>query len=262
MSDLTLRELVNPEALAALLDEAACGASEVDRLTLLYSIDLATAYQIQQRNIARRLKRGERPVGIKMGFTSVAKMQQMGVNESIWGRLTDAMQVPNRGSFSFSRYIHPRVEPEVAFLLKRPLAGNVSSADALAAVEAVAPAAEIIDSRYRDFKFTHVDVVADNTSAAAFSVGEWQSPRDLSSLAVSLIVDGTTAKSGSTAAILGDPLLSLVAAARLAEAGGEALRAGWIVLAGAATEAVALRPGMQVCVSVETLGDVTFTVDP
>jgi 2-oxo-3-hexenedioate decarboxylase len=246
--------------LAAILDDAARTAHDVDRLTLIHAIDLETAYQIQKLNVARRLDRGERMVGIKMGFTSIAKMRQMGVDESIWGRLTDGMIVANAGQLGFSKYVHPRVEPEVAFLLKSPLSGAVSTEEALAAVEAVAPAAEIIDSRYRDFKFTHFDVVADNCSSSGFVLGDWQSPCDLSNLGVSLEIDGTVKQSGSTSAILGDPLLSLVAAARLAEAGGDPLQAGWVVMAGAATEAVALQPGMQVRVAVESLGDVGFSV--
>lgn len=251
----------NISDLAKLLDDAARYAHDVDQLTLTNPIDLAAAYDIQRLNIDRRLERGERLVGAKMGFTSVAKMKQMGVDEMIWGRLTDGMAVENGGNIIFSHYVHPRVEPEVAFLLNRPLAGDVSREEALAAIEAVAPAAEIIDSRYRNFKFSHIDVVADNSSSSGFVIGDWQAPRDLANLAVILEIDGQAAQSGSTAAILGDPILSLVAAARLTEQGGAALRAGWIVLAGAATEAVALHPGARVRVAVQSLGDVTFSVD-
>ena len=247
--------------LAAILDEAARSGRAVDQLTIENQIDLANAYEIQRLNVARRLERGERLIGAKMGFTSIAKMRQMGVDESIWGRLTDGMAIENGGRVAFSRYVHPRVEPEIAFLLKRQLAGEVSREEALAAVESVAPAAEIIDSRYRNFKFSHVDVVADNSSSSGFVLGEWRAPRDLSDLAVVLEIDGQSVQSGSTGAILGDPLLSLVEAARLTATGGAPLQAGWVVLAGAATEAVALRPGMCVRAFVENLGDVAFTVD-
>ncbi len=251
--------LMDADYLAAILDEAAKGAREVDQLTLTHSIDLPAAYEIQRRNVARRLDRGDTMTGVKMGFTSVAKMKQMGVDESIWGRLTAGMAVPNGGELVFSRYVHPRVEPEVAFLLKRPLAGDVSRDEAMAAIQAVAPAAEIIDSRYRAFKFTHYDVVADNSSSSGYVIGEWQALRDLTDLAVSLEIDGVAVETGSTADILGDPLLSLVEAARLTAA-SEPLQPGWIVLAGAATAAVALAPGMAVRASVAGLGGIAFTV--
>ena len=95
-----------------------------------------------------------------MGLTSRAKMQQMGVSEVIWGRLTDAMRLEEGGEMSHARYTHPRVEPEIAYIMRKPLSGNVSLAEALDAVEAVAPAMEIIDSRYRNFKFALADVIA------------------------------------------------------------------------------------------------------
>ena len=252
--------VIDEQALAAILDQAAMNAREIDRISLAHPIDLDAAYRIQALNIGRRLARGERLVGMKMGFTSVAKMRQMGVAESIWGRLTDAMEVGSGGELAFSRYVHPRAEPEIAFRLKHALSGEVSRDEALAAIETVAPAIEIIDSRYRDFKFTLVDVVADNSSSSSFVLGEWRSPPDLADLKVSLEIDGEVVQSGSTAAILDDPVQSLVAAARLAHAGGDPLQAGWIVLAGAATEAVALKPGMRVRAVVEQLGAAAFTV--
>ena len=104
-----------------------------------------------------------------MGFTSRAKMVQMGVDDMIWGRLTNSMLVEDGGEIDISNYVHPRVEPEIAYLLKAPLSGPLSTAEAWNAVEAVAPAMEIIDSRYENFKFTVEDVVADNSSSSGFS---------------------------------------------------------------------------------------------
>src|SRR3546814_16556575 len=94
-----------------------------------------------------------------MGFTSRAKMVQMGVSDLIWGRLTSAMLVEDGGSITLSRYVHPRVEPEVAFLVGRPLAGRVTPVQALAAVDAVAPALEHIASRSEDFRLSLTAVV-------------------------------------------------------------------------------------------------------
>jgi len=246
-------------AIAERLDDAQRRATATYQLE--EPLDVAEAYAIQAASLARRYARGERRVGIKMGFTSRAKMVQMGVDEMIWGRLTDAMLVEDGGSIAFSRYVHPRCEPEVAFLLKAALPGNVSATAALAAVEAVAPAIEIIDSRYKDFRFSWTDVVADNSSSSSFVLGPWASPAtDISNLGMILSIDGVPKQIGSSAAILGHPIRSLVAAARLAHAAGEPLQAGDIVMAGGATAAKALAPGQHVRLEVQRLGRAEFTV--
>ncbi len=248
--------------MAEIVDDAARLATEIPQLTTLQDLSVDDAYAIQALSLARRYARGERRVGMKMGLTSRAKMAQVGVDEMVWGRLTDAMQVEEGGSIALSRYVHPRVEPEVAFLLKAPLAGRVSMTQAMAAVEAVAPAMEIIDSRYKDFKFVLADVVADNSSSSGFIVGPWSKPDlDVGNLGLVMSVDGRPVQVGSTAAILGHPLRSLVAAARLVAQWGERLEAGWIVLAGGATAAHPLAAGMTVRTEMQSLGSVSFRVE-
>lgn len=248
--------------MAEIVDDAARLATEIPQLTTLQDLSVDDAYAIQALSLARRYARGERRVGMKMGLTSRAKMAQVGVDEMVWGRLTDAMQVEEGGSIALSRYVHPRVEPEVAFLLKAPLAGRVSMTQAMAAVEAVAPAMEIIDSRYKDFKFVLADVVADNSSSSGFIVGPWSKPDlDVGNLGLVMSVDGRPVQVGSTAAILGHPLRSLVAAARLVAQWGERLEAGWIVLAGGATAAHPLAAGMTVRTEMQSLGAVSFRVE-
>jgi len=247
------------EELAAQLDDAASEAREVAQIDPEGRLPLQDAYAIQRASIERRVSRGERRVGVKMGFTSRAKMVQMGVKDVIWGRLTGGMLIEEGTAASFGRFVHPRVEPEIAFVLKKPLAGHVTAAEALASVEAVAPALEIIDSRYRDFKFTLPDVIADNASSSGFVVGPWCDPReDFSNLGLTMSIDGRVVQVGSTAAILGHPLRSLVAAARLSEAAGEPLQAGWVVMAGGATPAEWLRPGQYVSIEMERLGSAGF----
>lgn len=213
------------------LDAAQRDVTAIAQLDL--APDLAAAYRIQHELIGHRLARGERLVGCKLGFTSKAKMAQMGVSEIIVGQLTDAMQVRNGFDVDLGRFIHPRIEPEIAFRLGRDLEGDIAEC-----VDAVAPALEIIDSRYRDFRFSLPDVIADNTSAAAFVVGEWRPMSDVADLAVRLVVDGTDAESGSTAAILGHPIRALEELVDLAAKYDIALRAGDVILAGAATAAV------------------------
>jgi len=247
------------EELAAQLDDAAREAREVAQIDPQGRLPLEDAYAIQRASIERRVSRGERRVGVKMGFTSRAKMVQMGVTDVIWGRLTGDMLIEEGAAASFARFVHPRVEPEIAFVLKQALTGHVTAAQALASVEAVAPALEIIDSRYRDFKFTLPDVIADNASSSGFVVGPWCDPReDFNNLGLTMSIDGRVVQVGSTAAILGHPLRSLVAAARLSEAAGEPLQAGWVVMAGGATPAEWLRPGQYVSIEMERLGSAGF----
>lgn len=251
-------------AIARLLDEAALDRTPTLQLSARGNrLSLPQAYAVQRALLQRRMARGERLVGVKMGFTSAAKREQMGIEDLIWGRLTDAMQLSSGGQISLGGFIHPRVEPEVAFLLKRPLAGKVSRAEALAAVEAVAPALEILDSRYRDFRFSLADVVADNSSSAAFVLGAWQPPpAALAGLSIVMSFDEQPVQRGSSADVMGDPLLSLVAAARLAAEEEVTLAAGWLVLSGGATAAEPLRVHTRASAAVQSLGSVDLQVLP
>lgn len=254
MSDLS--------SFAVVVDEAARTAQAIPQLTEMATLTVDEAYAIQALSLARRYARGERRVGMKMGLTSRIKMAQVGVSEMVWGRLTDSMRVEEGGAISRARFVHPRAEPEIAYLLKAPLAGEVTIAEAMAAVGGVAPAIEIIDSRYKDFKFALSDVVADNSSSSAFVIGEWSAPEtDVSNLGMVLEINGRPVQVGSSAAILGNPIRSLVAAARLVARWGERLEAGWIVLAGGATAAHPLSPGSYVRVDMQTLGSAGFRVE-
>jgi 2-oxo-3-hexenedioate decarboxylase len=247
------------EQIAERLDEAARSAQAVSQLDA--EISMGGAYAIQAASMARRYARGERRVGVKMGFTSRAKMAQMGIDEMIWGRLTDAMLVDDGGSVAFDRFVHPRVEPEIAFLLGEDLPANTTSLAAATALAGIAPALEIIDSRYKDFRFSLTDVVADNSSSSAFVVGSWGDPTSgFENLGLLLEINGQARQIGSTAAILGNPIRSLVAAARLAAAAGEPLRAGDIVMAGGATAAEALAIGDRVRLVMQQLGMVEFRI--
>lgn len=281
----------NSEAeLADILQRAASSRTAVGKLTDRYPLDLDGAYRVQRLGIDRRVARGERIAGVKMGFTSKAKMAQMGLHDVIWGILTDAMAVPvasyavpgvpgatRSDPYGVSGLIHPKVEPEIVFRLGR----RASSADdAVAAVDAVAVGYEILDSRFENYKFALPDVVADNASAAGYGIGPWHllpgiegapgapsapgtpSTPEISDLSVTLAVNGETVKTGSSAAILGDPWESLRSAARLAAEAGLPLEEGWIVLAGGITEAVPLTPGAVVTVTAEALGTAELRCAP
>lgn len=248
--------------LAVRVDDAARTATAIPQLTNeLPDLGIDDAYAIQTLSIRRRLERGERRIGVKMGLTSRAKMIQVGVDEVIWGRLTDTMVLEEGASLSKKRYVHPRAEPEVVFLMGRRLSGRVTALEAMAAVEGVAPAMEIIDSRYQAFRFALPDVIADNSSSSGLVIGSFVKPTlDLSNLGVVLSVDGTPRQIGSTAAILGHPVRSLVAAARMVAQWGESLEPGDIVMAGGITAAHALSVGEYVETNIEALGRVAITV--
>ena len=253
--------MMHIEALAERLDTAAISAHAIPQLSKELELQLDDAYRIQAASIDRRLSRGDRRVGTKMGFTSRAKMLQMGVSDMIWGRLTISMMIEDGGSIRFTDFIHPRVEPEVAFLMRKPLAGKVSALEASDAIEAVACALEVIDSRYEDFKFSLPDVVADNASSSGFAVGPWCRPdTEIANLGMILSVNGRPQAFGSTAAILGNPLRALVAAARFVADAGERLEPGSIVMAGAATAAIAFTRDQHIGLEAEKLGRVQFSV--
>jgi 2-oxo-3-hexenedioate decarboxylase len=253
--------ITNEAELADILERAAAERAPVGKLTDTYQLDLPGAYRVQRLGIARRAEAGERIVGLKMGFTSTAKMAQMGIDDVIWGILTDGMAAGD--PYDLGGLIHPKVEPEVVFRI----GGAVERPeDVEAAVDAVALGYEILDSRFEGYKFTLPDVVADNASAAGFGTGPWHpvtappaspgspSEPDISGLPVTLSVNGQPVKSASTDAILDDPWESLRSAARLAARAGIVLEEGWIILAGGITEAVPLAPGDVIMVTAEGLG--------
>ncbi|MEU4968805.1 2-keto-4-pentenoate hydratase [Streptomyces smyrnaeus] len=243
------------EVLAERLDAAQTAAADTPSLADTHEFGIEDAYAIQAALLARRRARGEHLTGVKLGFTSRAKMAQMGVSDVIVGRLTDAMRVADGAEVDLARLIHPKVEPEVAYRLCRDVEVTDPTVDIESCVDAVAPALEIIDSRYRDFRFTYEDVVADNTSAAAYAIGAWRPAAQVSNRAVRLL-SGTTEAVGSTAAILGSPVRALHALLDMCRRRGIPLRAGQVVLAGAATAAVPLAPGVTSC-EVAGLGTVS-----
>src|SRR5258708_9663932 len=164
------------------LEQALLARREIPQLTTSHGdFDLETAYRIQEQGVALRLQRGEKIVGYKMGLTSAAKRAQMSLEAPIYGVLTDAMQV--RGEVRVSDGVHPKIEPEIAFLTGRALSGRISRDEALEALRSVTPALEVLDSRFKGFKyFSLPDVVADNCSSWRFALGHWTAPRDCGGL--------------------------------------------------------------------------------
>lgn len=228
--------------------------------------DVAAAYQVQDVNTEHWLSTGRRAMGRKIGLTAASVQRQLGVDQPDFGILFADMVVDDGATVAAGRLLQPRVEAEVAFVLGRDLAvSEPTVVDVIGAVEYALPAIEIVDSRIAEWQIGIVDTVADNASSGMFVLGT--TPRsvrdpdpdlDLRLVGMVMEVDEMPAQIGSTAAILGHPVRSLVAAARLVAAAGERLEAGDLVMAGGATEAVPLQPGARVRLRVERLGTVSF----
>jgi 2-oxo-3-hexenedioate decarboxylase len=227
------------------------------------ALDLRTAYAIQDEALELRRDRGETPIGLKLGLTSRAKQQRMGIGSPLLAWLTDAMVLPVGEPVPRDRLIHPRAEPEIVFVMGQRLSGpGVTAATALAAVERVHGGLEIIDSRYEDYRFRLPDAVADNGSSALFGVGPVGArpeTLDLSLEACLLEVDGQIVDTATGAAVQGHPAEALALAANLLAERGLDLQPGWIVLTGGMTDAVELAPGSRVAAHFSHLGSVTVS---
>lgn len=252
---------MNYNQIAETLDKASYHAEATNQISHQQAINLDEAYAIQSISLARRYIRGEKLLGLKLGFTSKAKMEQMGVHDMIWGRLTDKMFYENGAELSINDFIHPRAEPEIAFRVSKKIEEIITLDNAKEYVNGLAVAIEVIDSRYQNFKFSLEDVVADNCSSAGFTVGPWLPVEtNIQNIQMSLSFDQEVVQSGNSNAILGNPWESFVAAARLARENGEVLEEDTIILAGAATPAVYMKAGQQVSAKAEGLGEVSLQI--
>ena len=250
------------ESSAAVLAAATRDRVAVPRLTQAHpDLSLEDAYRIQAEGCARRVAAGERVIGAKLGLTARAKQEQMKVAEPVYGLLLSGGLHPAGDAVDLGELIHPRVEPEIVFVMGDELTGpGVSSAEVLAATHAVCCGLEIIDSRYADFSFTAADVVADNTSAARIVLGPVMvdpSGLDLALVGLLLEVDGVTVATAAGAATMGHPAEAVAMLANWLGERGESLEAGWIVFSGGLTAAVPLEAGTTVTATFGHLGAVT-----
>ena len=245
---------------AEYLLDAADQRIEVPAITKQVELSVDDAYAIQAALLDLRLARGEIVVGAKLGLTSVAKQQQMGVDEPVYGWVTDRSVLPT-DEVPLDALIHPRVEPELVFRMAEDLSGpDVTAHDVLDATGTVLGGIEIIDSRYEAFSFTLPDVIADNTSAAMVRLGAGGiAPRDadLTTLGCTFEVDGAAAATATGAALLGDPAAGVAMLVRHLDGVGRRLEAGWVVLAGAMTDAKSLVAGAIAGANYDYLGFVT-----
>ncbi len=253
---------MNPELITQLGDElydALVNCRVVDPLTTRHpEITISDAYAIQQRLNARRVSAGETGIGKKIGVTSKAVMNMLGVYQPDFGLLTDGMVYNEGQAIPANTLIQPKAEGEIAFILKKDLVGpGVSAADVIAATEGVMACFEIVDSRIRDWKIKIQDIVADNASCGAFVLGDRVvSPLDvdLNTCGMVLEKNGEIVATGAGAAALGAPANAVAWLANTLGALGIPLKAGEVILSGSLAIMVPVKAGDSLRVTIGGIG--------
>lgn len=195
------------------------------------------AYAIQAEVTRRGVARGRRLIGRKIGLTSKAVQQQLGVNQPDYGALFADMEVSTGGQIDLAQLIQPRVEAEIAIVLERDLPNaDVTLGELMRATAYAVPALEVVDSRIRDWNISILDTVADNGSSARYVLGA--SPRrltdvDLETCGMTMFRNGSVVSLGCGSACLGHPLLAALWLARTMAKAGQPLQGGDVVLTGA-----------------------------
>ncbi len=257
---------LDPETISELagrLDEARRSRTPTTRLTDDHpGLTEADAYAIADHGITLRVSAGERVVGAKLGFTSAAMRDAMGVDSPNYGWLTDPMMVSD-GQVSLGELIHPKAEPEIAFVLGEDLEGAaVSAEDVLSATAYVMPVFEVVDSRFVGFRFRELDNTSDNSSAGMVVLGTrvTRPAFDLSRVGVVVTVNGELFQTSSGAAALGHPAASVAWLVRRLASSGRGLEAGHLIISGGLTGPVDLLPGTSVVVEIDRLGTASMRV--
>lgn len=251
------------EKLAKHCEDAELNAHEITKITDDYpEMTYEDAYDIQWTARKAKEARGHKIVGMKMGLTSQAKMKQMGVPNPCYGYLADYFAYGDGAEIKIDELIHPKVEAEIAFILKDDLQGpGCHIGDVLAATDFVMPAVEIIDSRYKDFKFDLKSVIADNSSSSRYVTGGRMrdiKDLDLKTLGVVMEINGEVVQLGAGAAVLGHPATAIAMLANMLSERGEILKAGTYILSGAITAAVSVKKGDNVTVKFQDLGTLSM----
>ncbi len=251
------------EKLAKHCEDAELNAHEITKITDDYpEMTYEDAYDIQWTARKAKEARGHKIVGMKMGLTSQAKMKQMGVPNPCYGYLADYFAYGDGAEIKIDELIHPKVEAEIAFILKDDLQGpGCHIGDVLAATDFVMPAVEVIDSRYKDFKFDLKSVIADNSSSSRYVTGGRMrdiKDLDLKTLGVVMEINGEVVQLGAGAAVLGHPATAIAMLANMLSERGEILKAGEYILSGAITAAVSVKKGDNVTVKFQDLGSLSF----
>jgi 2-keto-4-pentenoate hydratase len=243
------------------LNAAAQNLEPIDPLSETYpDMTIDDAYRIQLINVETRVAEGQKVVGKKIGLTSPAMQEMFNVAEPDYGHLFGDLLVYQGQEIKTSTLIQPRIEGEIAFILERDLKGpGITPADVIRASAGVTAALEIIDSRIRDWKIKIQDTIADNASFGAFVIGSKMVPvtdLDLRHVGFVMTKNGQVVSTAAGASVLGSPIQAV---AWLANKMGEfdiPLKAGEIILSGAAAAAIPVGAGDSVHLTVDRVGDV------
>ena len=250
------------ENAALALRIARSGRNTIDRISESHGIaGLEAAYAVAEINTKAQLLAGRRIVGKKVGLTSKAVQQQLGVDQPDFGVLFDDMEFLSGQDIPMSRLIQPKVEAEVAFVMGRDLAGEAPSwAEFLACIAYVLPAIEIVDSVIADWKITLVDTVADNASSALFVLGDQPvslGAISLGEVGMQMTKSSETVSTGTGAACLGHPLRAAYWLARTMAVRQQGLRTGEVILSGALGPMVPVVAGDNIHAQIGALGSVS-----
>jgi 2-keto-4-pentenoate hydratase len=255
------------DACAAALREAYETRAPIEPPSETYpGFDVDAAYAVQLRQVDEWLADGAQLKGHKVGLTSVAMQRQLGVDEPDFGHLLDGMFHLQSAPIPAGRYLQPRIEPEIAFVLAQELRGpGVTTAEAARAVAFVLGSLEVIDSRVADWRTTITDTIADNASCGGVVLGV--NPVELHSLDLALVGcnlyrNGELVGTGAGGAVLGHPLVALTWLANTLGERGVSIAAGQVVLPGACMASVPVSPGDVVTARFQGLGRVTARFAP
>lgn len=247
------------DKIASQLLDSYVSRQPVEQLTATYpDLTPADAYEIQLRQAATRIAKGARVVGHKVGLTSAPMRRALGVDEPDYGHLFNDMMLTDGAPIDTSKFIALRVEPELAFVLDKPLRGpGVTIDDAKAAIAYGVPALELIDSRIKDWKLTLSDTVADNGSSGAFLLGSQKfgiDDLDLRLMGCLLTHNGKIVETGAGGAVLGHPLTSVAWLANALGPLGVTLEAGHVVMSGSITAPIFVHAGDTVTAEFDRAG--------
>jgi 2-keto-4-pentenoate hydratase len=210
-------------------------------------LTIEEAYQVQLLTIQKKVEAGQRIVGKKIGLTSAAMQNLLGVDQPDYGHLLDGMVIENGGEISFDKVLQPKVEAEIAFVLKKDLVGpRVTEMDVLQATDYVLPALEIVDSRIADWNIKLQDTIADNASSGLYVLGGKPlsvDQLDLAQVGMVLYKNGEIMNTGVGAAALGHPAACVAWLANKLFDYGITLKAGEVILSGALSAAINGEPG-------------------
>ncbi len=226
-------------------------------------MSIEDAYAISTRLLDNRLESGEKVIGKKIGVTSKAVQNMLGVHQPDFGYLTDQMVYETGQTIPISeKMIQPRAEGEIAFVLKKDLTGpGVTAADVLRATDFVVPCFEIVDSRVRDWKIKIQDTIADNASCGYFALGHQAiSPRKLDLTTVGMVLEknGEIVATGAGAAALGSPLTCVAWLANTLGKFEIPLQAGDVILSGSLVPLIPIKPGDHMTVHVGGMGNASL----